>query len=166
METVFGFFLALIIFYVLLEWRLNKTRRDSEQRYADLEAKTRWLYERLQELPARPATEAQPVEAVQDAAEASVAPAADEIAVSRRLTLPEEAAAVPSAGKPAEEKEPGWLSKLLFGGNILAKIGVVLLIFGVGSALKLAAEFGVLPAEARLGIAALFGVALGVLGWV
>ena len=58
METVFGFFLALIIFYVLLEWRLNKTRRDSEQRYADLEAKTRWLYERLQELQARPATEA------------------------------------------------------------------------------------------------------------
>mgnify|MGYP003415316915 CR=1 FL=1 len=49
METVFGFFLALIIFYVLLEWRLNKTRRDSEQRYADLEAKTRWLYERLQD---------------------------------------------------------------------------------------------------------------------
>lgn len=161
METVFGFFVALIIFYVLLEWRLNRARRESEKRYADLEAKTRWLYERLQ---AHPATDAPPAEAVQAAAEASGAPAAEAIAVPRRLTLPEEAAAPPSA-EPSAAKEPGWLSRLLFGGNILVKIGVVLLIFGVGSALKLAAEFGVLPAEARLGIAALFGVALGVLGW-
>ena len=165
METVFGFFIALIFFYVLLEWRLGRARRESEQRYADLEAKTRWLYERLQELLTRPATETPPAEAVQAGSEASVAPAAEAIAVSRGLTLPEEAAAAPPSAEPPAAKEPGWLSKLLFGGNILAKIGVVLLIFGVGSALKLAAEFGVLPAEARLGIAALFGVALGVLGW-
>lgn len=165
METVFGFFLALIFFYVLLEWRLGKARRESEQRYADLEAKTRWLYERLQEMQLRPATEAPPAETVQVAAEASVAPAAEEIAAPRRLTFPEETVAEPTAVEAPAAKEPGWLSRLLFGGNILAKIGVVLLIFGIGSALKLAAEFGVLPAEVRLGIAALFGVALGVLGW-
>jgi uncharacterized membrane protein len=89
-------------------------------------------------------------------------PKAEAIAVPQGLTFTEESAESSEAPAP---KEPGWLAKLLFGGNILAKIGVVLLIFGVGSALKLAAEFGVLPAEARLGIAALFGVALGVLGW-
>ena len=105
METVFGFFIALIFFYVLLEWRLNKTRRDSEQRYADLEAKTRWLYEQLQELQARPATEASPPGTVQDATEASVAPAAEETAVPRRLTSTEEAATVEAAAP----KEPGWL---------------------------------------------------------
>ena len=68
METVFGFFIALIFFYILLEWRLGRTRRESERRYADLEAKTRWLYERLQELQTRPTTEAPPGEAVQVAA--------------------------------------------------------------------------------------------------
>ncbi len=182
METVFGFFVALIFFYVLLEWRLNRVRRESEKRYVDLEAKLRWLYERLQELQARPATEAPPVEVVEKTAELRKA---EEIAVSQGLTFssgitpasrasastetqrrfPEEAIAESRTEETPAAKEPGWLSKLLFGGNILAKIGVVLLIFGVGSALKLAAEFGVLPAEARLGIAALFGLALGIVGW-
>lgn len=165
MESIFGFFVALILFYALLDWRLNRARRESERRYADLEAKTRWLYERLRELQALPATEAPPAETVQAEAAAGEAPAAEGIAVFRRLTLPEEGAIASPTVAPPAPREPGWLSKLLFGGNILAKIGVVLLIFGVGSALKLAAEFGVLPVEARLGIAALFGVALGIVGW-
>ena len=38
----------------------------------------------------------------------------------------------------------------LFGGNILAKIGVVLLFFGVASGLKLAAQYGFLPIPLRL----------------
>ncbi len=167
METVFGFFIVLIFFYVLLEWRLNRARRESEQRYADLEAKTRWLYDRLMELKAaRPEPVPAAVEEAQPAAiEASETAKAEETAVPRRLTLPEEATAEPASVEAPAPKEPGWLSRLLFSGNILAKIGVVLLIFGVGSALKLAAEFGVLPAEARLGLAALFGVALGIVGW-
>jgi hypothetical protein len=166
MESVFGIFVALIFFYVLLEWRLGRARRESEQRYADLEAKTRWLYKMLDELQAAPPKTAEaPVAEAAPAVEMRTSePQAEPVAVPQRLTFadsPAEAAAV----EPPAPKEPGWLAKLLFGGNILAKIGVVLLIFGVGSALKLAAEFGVLPAEARLGIAALFGVALGVLGW-
>lgn len=165
METVFGFFIALIFFYVLLEWRLGRARRESEQRYADLEAKTRWLYKMLEELrgaPQRPADA--PVETT-PAAQTPIEAQAESAAVPQRLTFAEEAVTELQAEEIPASKEPGWLSKLLFGGNILAKIGVVLLIFGVGSALKLAAEFGVLPAEARLGLAALFGVALGVLGW-
>jgi uncharacterized membrane protein len=164
METVFGFVLALIFFYVLLEWRLGRVRRESEQRYADLEAKTRWLYKMLDELQAAPPKPA-------EARRAEAAPAAEPASRGRTRRRPaatdfcRTAPAEAAAAEPPAPKEPGWLAKLLFGGNILAKIGVVLLIFGVGSALKLAAEFGVLPAEARLGIAALFGVALGVLGW-
>ena len=152
MESVFGIFVALIFFYVLLEWRLGRARRESEQRYADLEAKTRWLYKMLDELRAAPPKTAEaPVAEAAPAVEMPAEPQAEPVAVPQRLTFaeaPAEAAAV----EPPAPKEPGWLSKLLFGGNILAKIGVVLLIFGVGSALKLAAEFGVLPAEARLGI--------------
>ena len=162
MDTFYAFLLALIVFYVLLEWRLRKARRESERRYADLEAKTRWLYKMLDELQAAPPKPAEvPVAEVAPAADTPVEPKAEAIAVPQGLTFTEKSVVVEA---PAP-KEPGWLAKLLFGGNILAKIGVVLLIFGVGSALKLAAEFGVLPAEARLGIAALFGVALGVLGW-
>jgi uncharacterized membrane protein len=165
METVFGFFVALICFYVLLEWRLGKVRRDSEQRYADLEAKTRWLYKMFDELQAAPPKTAEaPVAEAAPAVEMPAAPQAEPVAVPQRLTFAD-APAEAAAAEPPAPKEPGWLSKLLFGGNILAKIGVVLLIFGVGSALKLAAEFGVLPAGARLGLAALFGMALGVLGW-
>jgi uncharacterized membrane protein len=166
METVFGFFVALIFFYVLLEWRLGKARRESNQRYADLEAKARWLYDRLTELQSAPTKAAEaPAAEAQPAAAVIAEQEPEEIAVPQRLTLPEEAVAESRAEETPAAKEPGWLSRLLFGGNILAKIGVVLLIFGVGSALKLAAEFGVLPAEARLGIAALFGVALGIVGW-
>jgi uncharacterized membrane protein len=166
MEVVFGFFVALIFFYVLLEWRLGRARRESEQRYADLEAKTRWLYKMLSELQAAAPRPVQTsVAEAAPAVEAPAAPQAEPAAVPQRLTLPETPVVEPQAVAAPAPKEPGWLAKLLFGGNILAKIGVVLLIFGVGSALKLAAEFGVLPAEARLGLAALFGVALGVIGW-
>jgi uncharacterized membrane protein len=162
MDTFYAFLLALIVFYVLLEWRLGRARRESERRYADLEAKTRWLYKMLDELQAAPPKPVEvPVAEAAPAEDTPVEPKAEAIAAPQGLTFTEESVVVEA---PAP-KEPGWLAKLLFGGNILAKIGVVLLIFGVGSALKLAAEFGVLPAEARLGIAALFGVALGVLGW-
>lgn len=162
METVFGIFVALIFFYVLLEWRLNRARRESEKRYADLEAKTRWLYDRLTELQTAPhkAAEAPVVEAAPPPAETTAPQPAPVATESEARPIPE-----PLELSATAPREPGWLSKLLFGGNILAKIGVVLLIFGVGSALKLAAEFGVLPAQARLGIAALAGVALGVVGW-
>lgn len=165
METLFAIVIALIFFYVLLEWRLGAVRSEAEKRYADLEAKTRWLYKMIDELQAAPSKKGEaPVAEAAPAMEMPAEPQAEPVAVPQRLTFSEPPVEAVDIGPPAP-KEPGWLSKLVFGGNILAKIGVVLLIFGVGSALKLAAEFGVLPAEARLGIAALFGVALGVLGW-
>lgn len=51
-----------------------------------------------------------------------------------------------------------WLSRLL-AGNLLAKLGIVVLFFGVASGLKLAAEHGLFPPWMRLLGAALAGLA-------
>lgn len=58
---------------------------------------------------------------------------------------------------------PLW--QKLFGGNILAKVGVVLLFFGVASALKLAADYGMFPVSVRLLLAAVASVAMILFGW-
>ncbi len=58
---------------------------------------------------------------------------------------------------------PEWLAKI-WAGNPLAKIGIILLFFGVASGLKLAAEYGLMPVPLRLFLAAAGGVALIVFG--
>lgn len=58
---------------------------------------------------------------------------------------------------------PLW--QKLFGGNILAKIGVVLLFFGVASGLKLATDYGMFPVQIRLLLAAVVSVAMIMFGW-
>ncbi len=58
---------------------------------------------------------------------------------------------------------PLW--KKLFGGNILAKVGVVILFFGIASGLKLAADYGMFPVPIRLLLAAVASVAMIMFGW-
>lgn len=58
---------------------------------------------------------------------------------------------------------PDWLRKL-WAGNPLAKVGIVLLFFGVASGLRLAAEYGLMPVPLRLFVAAAGGIALIVFG--
>lgn len=58
---------------------------------------------------------------------------------------------------------PDWLRKL-WAGNPLAKIGIVLLFFGIASGLKLAAEHGLMPLPLRLFLAAVAGIGLIVFG--
>ena len=58
---------------------------------------------------------------------------------------------------------PLWIK--LFGGNILAKIGVVLLFFGVASGLKLAADYGLFPVPVRLLLGAVASIAMIMFGW-
>lgn len=60
--------------------------------------------------------------------------------------------------------EPSPLARF-FAGNPLAKIGVVLLFFALASALRLAADMGLLPMPVRLGAGALLGLGLIGLGW-
>jgi len=65
----------------------------------------------------------------------------------------------PLAPEPSLEAPPEWWSRLL-AGNPLAKIGVVLLFFGVASALRLVVEYGWFPVPLRLFLAAAGGVGL------
>ena len=69
----------------------------------------------------------------------------------------------PAAAADLENVAPAWWARLM-AGNPLAKIGVVLLFFGVASALRLAAEYGLMPVSLRLFLAAAGGVALIVFG--
>lgn len=72
---------------------------------------------------------------------------------------------LPSAdelGRPIEA--PAWLARLS-GGNPLAKIGVVLLFFGVASGLRLAIQYGLFPVWLRLALAAGAGVGAIVFGF-
>lgn len=79
---------------------------------------------------------------------------------------------------PALQFPPGWderddgeeaplsvLWQRLLSGNVLAKIGVALLFFGVASALKLAAEHGWFPPGLRLLLGAAAGGAMVGFGW-
>ncbi len=57
-----------------------------------------------------------------------------------------------------------WLSRL-FKGNILAKIGVVILFFGIASGLKLAVDMGLFPISVRLMLGALAAIAMSIFGY-
>lgn len=60
--------------------------------------------------------------------------------------------------------EHEWLAKL-FKGNILAKIGVIILFFGVASGLKLAVDMGLFPISVRLVLGALAAITMSIFGY-
>jgi len=60
---------------------------------------------------------------------------------------------------------PEWLGTLLGGENLLVKLGVVVLFFGVAFLVKYAAQHGFFPLELRLTAAALGGCVLLAVGW-
>ena len=66
---------------------------------------------------------------------------------------------------PDEVPAAPTLWQRLMAGNPLAKIGVVLLFFGVASALRLAADYGFLPVPLRLLLGAVAGTAMVAFGW-
>jgi uncharacterized membrane protein len=71
----------------------------------------------------------------------------------------------PPQPEPAEEPLPAWLASLISGENLLVKLGVVILFFGVAFLVKYAAQHGLFPLELRLAAAALGGCALLAIGW-
>lgn len=72
----------------------------------------------------------------------------------------------PRREPPAPEASPPqWLASLCSGENLLVKLGVVILFFGVSFLVKYAAQHGLFPLELRLTAAALGGMALLAVGW-
>jgi uncharacterized membrane protein len=126
-----------------------------------VEARLRAVDARLRALEVRPTAHIEPAPATCEAPPATlVNPAPAEMAtVVEPVTIPRP---IPqSAPRPAAPPPAPWSSGLitrLLSGNILAKLGMVLLFFGIASALKLAAEHGVFPPYLRLLAAALAGL--------
>ncbi|MDH5765941.1 MAG: DUF2339 domain-containing protein, partial [Gammaproteobacteria bacterium] len=58
-----------------------------------------------------------------------------------------------------------WLKNFFTTGNVLVKVGVLVLFFGVAFLIKYAAERNVFPVELRLASVGLFGIILLIIGW-
>jgi uncharacterized membrane protein len=90
----------------------------------------------------------------------SVAPIA--VAIAGETALLEPAAAEAPPSEPAFVR---LIRNYFTGGNLVVRIGIIVLFFGVAFLLKYAAEHSEVPIEVRLAGIALGGVALLVFGW-
>jgi uncharacterized membrane protein len=70
----------------------------------------------------------------------------------------------PGVSEETEPQQSSWWDHLV-GGNIVAKVGVVILFFGVGFLLKYAYDQGMLPVPVRLAGVAVFGFGMLFAGW-
>ncbi|MEI8325813.1 MAG: DUF2339 domain-containing protein, partial [Betaproteobacteria bacterium] len=68
--------------------------------------------------------------------------------------------------KTLQERLPAPISNLIFGGNILVKLGVLILFLGLAFLLKYTSERVTVPIELRYASVASVGLALLVLGWM
>ena len=66
---------------------------------------------------------------------------------------------------PLRERLPPWASQLVFGGNTIVKVGVLILFLGLAFLLRYAAERITTPPELRYAGVALLGAVLLGLGW-
>lgn len=64
-----------------------------------------------------------------------------------------------------EERLPPFLARLVFGGNTIVKVGVLILFLGLAFLLRYAAERVTVPVELRYAGVAMLGMALLALGW-
>ncbi|MDD3329572.1 MAG: DUF2339 domain-containing protein [Zoogloea sp.] len=162
-----------------LKTRLVPTQQDElESRVAVLEEDLRRLRHEVERLrgggapaakegsaaepeppPAASAPEWEPVQALAAPPE----PALDAVAISPSAPQPQPVRQEDEDRGRAIEV-PGWLSRLSVG-NPLAKIGVVLLFFGVASGLKLAIEHGFFPLWLRLALVGVAGMSLIAFGF-
>lgn len=91
------------------------------------------------------------------------------IAVNTEDTLSDVEAFKQSYSTPAKEKEPSKLATFLgdyfTGGNLLVRIGGVVLFFGLAFLVKYAAEHSVISIEMRLISIAIVAIVLVIIGW-
>lgn len=147
---------------------------------ARLQALEQHLHDHGAEGPARQAPEAE----IGPEFEPGVTPATPETA-SEAGREPSAAAAIPPSPRGGDSWTPpdmaGWgaardtaasgpslfslIKTWALGGNTLARVGVLVLFFGVAFLLKFAMEQGMIPTEFRLAGAALGGIVLSALGW-
>jgi uncharacterized membrane protein len=108
-----------------------------------------------------PAAESPPEDAA--AATAEIMPTSEALAQSAPPRM--QPASEPVAGVSTPVPSDNFVTRWLFGGNTLVRVGVIVLFFGVAFLLKYAAEHDLVPIELRLAGVALGGIALLVVGW-
>ena len=72
----------------------------------------------------------------------------------------------PPPAVPMRDRLPAPLAKLLFGGNMLVKMGVLILFLGLAFLLRYTAERVTVPLELRYAAVALVGMGLLAIGWL
>lgn len=159
---------------------LGRKHTRPDQRLEIIEDAIRQLGQRVKALEqgvpgAAKADEPSPVQAAQPAVAATAEPAsslaAAPAATAALSSLQPEAliaaghGAAPEPAVAPAERSVGFVARWLAGGNMLVRIGVVVLFFGVAFLLKYAAERDLIPIELRLAGVALGGIALLVVGW-
>ncbi len=77
---------------------------------------------------------------------------------------PPSATSMPQPARVAEPAGPGFVERMLEG-NIVAKLGVVILFFGVGFLLKFAYDHGLFPPGLRLFVVAAASAVMFLIGW-
>jgi len=112
--------------------------------------------------------ESVPVEEPRESPAADIKETATPIPPSRTTAAEQDKAAVED--KPAPPPLPidiatQWLKEFFTTGNIMVKVGVTVLFFGIAFLVKYAAERNILPIELRLAGVALGGIVMLVIGW-
>lgn len=156
--------------------RLDRRRALDERRFDLLEKAIVQLSQRLAVIE-NGRGQVDRTEAAADVAPAPAIAAPQPEAVVESVTLvssrPVPETTVPDTGvasgttpeaMPETASLPDWMRRYL-GGNILAKIGVILLFFGIASGLRLAIEAGLFPVSVRLMLGAAVAVVMCIFGY-
>src|SRR5689334_21475562 len=139
-----------------------------QSRVARLEITVEQLQKRLAQLESGevalpPVTEEPPSEHVTEPMPQPVA--AEPTPIPEPLVADEPPPPPPPPRKPPEPEKPNPIVAWFLGGNTIARVGLVILFFGLAFLVKYAADNQMLPIELRVAAVAIAGVALLVVGW-
>jgi uncharacterized membrane protein len=149
---------TLLIIAVLLLW----------SRVSSLESKLRELQDAVRILRRGPkaASETSPAPPPVQRPSQAEAPAAQQVSGEVSFATPTQVAVAPASAPPVDS----WLVRLVreyfTGGNLVVRVGIIVLFFGVAFLLKYAAQHTQLSIQMRLGAVAMGACGLFVLGWV